>query len=47
MCIRAEPSRDINTVQALSSADQGAYVGYSTCEAPFYLLLTDCISTLR
>ena len=47
MCIRAKPSRDIDTVQTLFSADKGAYVGYSTCEAPFYLLLTDCISTLR
>ena len=47
MCIRAKPSRDIDTVQTLFSADQGAYVGYSTCEAPFYLLVTDCISTLR
>jgi hypothetical protein len=46
MCIRAKPSRDINTVQTLFSADQGAYVGYSTCAAPFYLLLTDCISSL-
>ncbi len=47
MCIQGKPSRDIDTVQALFSADKGAYVGYSTCEAPFYLLLTDCISTLR
>ena len=47
MCIRAKPSRDIDTVQALFSADKGAYVGYSSCEAPFYLLLTDCIRTLR
>ena len=37
MCIRAKPSRDIDTVQALFSADKGAYVGYSTCDAPFYL----------
>ena len=47
MCIRAKPSRDIDTVQTLFSADKGAYVGYSSCDAPFYLLLTDCISTLR
>ena len=47
MCIRAKPSRDIDTVQALFSADKGAYVGYSSCDAPFYLLQTDCISTLR
>ena len=37
MRIRAKPSRDIDTVQALFSADKGAYVGYSTCDAPFYL----------
>ena len=47
MCIRAKPSRDIDTVQTLFSADKGAYVGYSTCDAPFYLLQTDCICTLR
>jgi hypothetical protein len=47
MRIKAKPSNDIDTVQALFSADKGAYVGYSTCDAPFYLLLTDCISTLR
>ena len=47
MRIRAKPSHDIDTVQTLFSADRGAHVGYSSCEAPFYLLLTDCISTLR
>ena len=47
MYIRAQPSRDIDTVQTMFSADKGAFVGYSTCDAPFYLLLTDCISTLR
>ena len=33
-------------MQALFSADKGAYVGYSTCDAPFYLLLTDCVRSL-
>jgi hypothetical protein len=45
--ILAKPSNDIDTVQALFSADKGAYVGYSTCDAPFYLLLTDCVRSLR
>ena len=47
MRILAEPSGDIDTVLDLFSGDKGAYVGYSTCEAPFYLLLTDCVRTLR
>jgi hypothetical protein len=46
MRILAKPSNDMDTVQALFSADKGAYVGYSTCDAPFYLLLTDCVRTL-
>ena len=29
------------------AADKGAYVGYNTCDAPFYLLVTDCVRTLR
>jgi hypothetical protein len=45
--ILATPSNDIDTVQALFSADKGAYVGYSICDAPFYLLLTDCVRSLR
>jgi hypothetical protein len=47
MRIVAKPSNDIDTVLALFSADKGAYVGYSTCFAPFYLLLTDCVRSLR
>ena len=47
MRILAKPSNDIDTVLALFSADKGAYVGYSTCDAPFYLLLTDCVRSLR
>ena len=47
MRIAAGPSNDIDAVQTLFSNDKGAYVGYNTCDAPFYLLLTDCVSTLR
>jgi len=45
--ILAKPSNDIDTVLDLFSRDKGAYVGYSTCEAPFYLLLTDCVGSMR
>jgi hypothetical protein len=45
--ILAKPSNDIDTVLDLFSRDKGAYVGYSTCEAPFYLLLTDCVRSMR
>ena len=47
MRITAKPTNDINAVQALFEASKGAYVGYSSCDAPFYLLVTDCISTMR
>jgi hypothetical protein len=47
MRITANPTNDIDAVQALFASDKGAYVGYSGCDAPFYLLVTDCISTLR
>jgi hypothetical protein len=45
--ILAKPSNDIDTVLALFCRDKGAFVGYSVCDAPFYLLLTDCVQTLR
>lgn len=45
--ILAEPSKDINTVQKLFSTDHGAFVGYNVCTAPFYVLLTDGVRTLR
>jgi hypothetical protein len=45
--ILAEPSNDIDTVLGLFSADQGAFVGYNSAAAPFYVLVTDCIRTLR
>jgi hypothetical protein len=45
--ILEKPSNDIDTVLQLFSRDKGAFVGYSTCAAPFYLLLTNCVRTLR
>jgi hypothetical protein len=45
--ILGKPSNDIDTVLSLFSPDKTAFVGYSTCDAPFYLLLTDCVRTLR
>jgi hypothetical protein len=42
MRILPKPSNDIDTVLALFSRDKGAFVGYSVCDAPFYILLTDC-----
>jgi hypothetical protein len=45
--ILAKPSNDIDTVLDLFSSDKGAYVGYSSCDAPFYLLVTDCIRSMR
>lgn len=47
MRIKAQPSNDIDAVQAMFAADKGAYVGYSASAAPFYLLLTDCVRTLQ
>ena len=34
------PSNDIDTVLNLFSAWNTAFVGYNTCDAPFYLLVT-------
>jgi hypothetical protein len=45
--ILAKPSNDIDTVLGRFSRDKGAYVGYSICDAPFYLLMTDCVRSLR
>jgi hypothetical protein len=44
--ILAKPSNDIETVLELFSSDKGALVGYNTCTAPFYVLLTDCVQTM-
>jgi hypothetical protein len=45
--ILAKPTNDIDAVLDLFSSDKGAYVGYSSCDAPFYLLVTDCIRSMR
>jgi hypothetical protein len=46
-CILGEPSNDIDAVLALFEPDKGAVVGYNSTAAPFYVLVTDCIRTLR
>jgi hypothetical protein len=43
----APVSNDIGVVAQNFASFKTAYVGYSTCAAPFYLLLTDCVRTLR
>jgi hypothetical protein len=43
----ATPSNNIDTVRELFASDQGAVVGYNSCSAPFYLLVTDCMRSLR
>ena len=45
--ILEKPSNDIDTVLALFSRDETAFVGYDVCDAPFYLFMTDCGRTLR
>jgi hypothetical protein len=45
--ILEKPSNDIDTVLALFSCDETAFVGYDVCDAPFYLFMTDCGRTLR
>jgi hypothetical protein len=42
-----ELSNDIDVVAKQFTRFKTAFVGYSTCAAPFYVLLTDCIRTLR
>src|ERR1700751_4235802 len=42
-----EPSNDIDTVLSLFSRWKTAFVGYNACAAPFYVVLTDCVRTLR
>src|SRR6202022_2178107 len=42
-----ELSNDIDMVAQQFARFKTAYVGYSTSAAPFYILLTDCVSTLR
>jgi hypothetical protein len=45
--ILEEPTNDVDTVLAMFSRRPDALVGYDTCGAPFYVLLTDCVRTLR
>jgi hypothetical protein len=41
------PSNEIDAVRAMFSRWPKAFVGYSSCDAPFYVLVTDCVRTLR
>jgi hypothetical protein len=45
--ILGKPSNDIDTVLSLFSRWKTAFVGYNASAAPFYVLLTDCVRTLR
>ena len=42
-----KPSNDMNAVLTLFRRDQTAFVSYNVCAAPFYVLLTDCVRSLR
>jgi hypothetical protein len=44
--ILTAPSNDIDEVVARFSKFKSALVGYSACDLPFYMLLTDCLVTL-
>ncbi|MFH1555500.1 MAG: hypothetical protein ABII76_11620 [Pseudomonadota bacterium] len=44
--ILAEPTNDLDSVAATFSKWKSAYVGYSPCDIPFYMLLTDCVRTM-
>jgi hypothetical protein len=44
--ILAEPSNDIDEVMGRFSKCKSAFVGYSVCDLPFYMLVTDCLVTL-
>jgi hypothetical protein len=43
----ADASNDIDTVIDRFSRWKTAFVGYSSCAAPFYFLVTDCVRTLQ
>lgn len=45
--ILTAPSTDIDEVAANFSSFKTAFVGYSPCDIPFYMLLTDCVRTTR
>lgn len=44
--ILGEPSNNIDRVADMFSRLKTAYVGYSPCETPFYMIITDCIKTM-
>jgi hypothetical protein len=46
LAMMAQPSADLDTVSAMFDRAKTAFVGYSTCEANFYTLVTDCADTL-
>lgn len=43
--ILTEPSKDLDTVAKNFGKWKTAYVGYSPCDIPFYMVITDCIRT--
>jgi hypothetical protein len=45
--IVGKPSNDVDTVRALFAGHEAALVAYNVCSAPFYLLLTNCVRTMR
>jgi hypothetical protein len=45
--ILGTPSNVIDEVAEQFSRFKTAYVGYSPCDAPFYILVTDCVQTMR
>ena len=45
--VLAKPSNDIDIVASNFAKWKTAYVAYSACAAPFYILLTDCVATLH
>jgi len=44
--ILAEPSKDIDVVIELFSKWKTAFVGYSPCDLPFYMVFTDCLRSM-
>jgi hypothetical protein len=47
MGILEKPSNDIDRVVAMFSRWPTALVGYNSCDVPFYVLLTNCVRSLR
>jgi len=45
--ILATPSNDLDTVITAFRNRKTAFVGYSVSDLPFYMLITDCVRTLR